>query len=74
MDSLARKIKETRLSKGWTQMETAKQARVSSMVIYNLESGKGLRPSSIPKIANALGLDGMELAKLLMERYGLKED
>ena len=68
MDALSRRIRELRLAHGWSQVELAKEARIVPTVIWRAENGNGIRPFSLFKIAKALEVEPIELAKLMMER------
>ena len=68
MDALSRRIKELRLAKGWTMMKLAKEAWVSDTVVCHVENGVDIRPHSLYSIAKALGVEPIELAKLMVER------
>ena len=50
------KIKETRLQKGYTQVELAEKAGVARCIISGLESGKRtvVKSNTMKKIADAL--------------------
>ena len=56
MDTIAKRIKETRTGRDLTQKELAKKAGVSQGTIGNLESGARTSPRHLVQIANALGV------------------
>jgi transcriptional regulator with XRE-family HTH domain len=56
MDTIAKRIKETRVGLELTQKELAKKAGVSQGTIGNLESGARTSPRHLVQIANALGV------------------
>ena len=56
---------QKRLEKGLTQRELAKRAGLGIITIFNIENGKMLRPSNIPKLAEAYGLSTAELVQIL---------
>ncbi len=55
-ESLANRLRNARLDKGWSQEYLASRADSSQAVIQKIENGKGLRPRNIERIAVALGL------------------
>ena len=70
MNALSLKVKTLRISKGWTQTELANQARMSATAVHSLEDGGTPRPSTLLKLAKALGADPIEFAQLLMDSIG----
>lgn len=57
MDTLAQRLKSTRLSKGLTQAELGKQIGVSQNAIQKIEKGETKSPGNILSLAKALGVD-----------------
>ncbi len=55
-ESLANRLRNARLDKGWSQEYLASRADSSQAVIQKIENGKSLRPRNIERIAVALGL------------------
>ncbi len=75
MDKLSERIKLLRLSHGWSQVDLAKKARVSPIVVFYVEKGSsGTYASSLYKLAIALEADPMEFATLLMARQNGKKE
>ncbi|MBX3703964.1 MAG: helix-turn-helix transcriptional regulator, partial [Steroidobacteraceae bacterium] len=70
LDKLIKKLREDR---GWSQQALADAARISQTTVGNIEAGirgaKGTVPSSLPKIAKALGMSTDDL----LEQAGLSE-
>ncbi|MCH5460817.1 helix-turn-helix transcriptional regulator [Bacillus thuringiensis] len=60
---MVHKIRETRLEKGWTQLELAKKSGVPQPTLSQIESGERKYPTyqNIKKIAEALGIKTEEL-------------
>lgn len=57
------KLKELRRQRVWTIEQLAAQAGVSKNTISKAERGGSIYPSSIHKIAGALGVEPQELIK-----------
>ena len=55
-ETLAERLRNARLEKGWSQDFLASRAETSQAVIQKIENGKSLRPRNIERIAVALGL------------------
>ena len=53
-DTLGARVRNRRLSKGWTQEQLARRAGTNQAVIQKIENGKSLRPRKIDDIANVL--------------------
>ena len=51
------KLRTLRLEHAWSQAELAKQAGVSEFTILRMEQGKAAHPSTIGKVARALGIE-----------------
>ncbi len=56
-----------RLAKGLTQQQIGVIAGVTPMVITNVENGKIPRAYSIPKLAQAYGLEAPEFVNILFD-------
>jgi transcriptional regulator with XRE-family HTH domain len=57
------KLKELRRQKVWTIEQLASKASVSKNTISKAERGGSVYPSSVHKIASALGVEPSELVK-----------
>jgi transcriptional regulator with XRE-family HTH domain len=59
------RLRRLRDTKGWTQVDLAKKARVTQALISQLEAGKKASPSVVPllRIAKALGVTVEELVR-----------
>lgn len=55
-------LRQTRLSRRFTQEALAERSGVSTRTIGDLERGRGPRPTTAELLATALGLDGHERA------------
>ncbi len=53
-DTLGARVRNRRLTKGWTQEQLARRAGTNQAVIQKIENGKSLRPRKIDDIANVL--------------------
>ncbi len=53
-ESLALRLRQSRLEKGWSQEYLASRADTSQAVIQKIENAKSLRPRNIEAIADAL--------------------
>jgi len=53
-ESLAVRLRQSRLEKGWSQEYLASRADTSQAVIQKIENAKSLRPRNIEAIADAL--------------------
>ena len=53
--------KQHRLARGYSIRELAERAKVSTQTVVSLEKGNPVRPSSARKIAEALGIDPMQM-------------
>lgn len=69
MNTLAERIKSTRINKAWTQNDLASAAKVSQSLIHKLESGNALESRKIAAIAFVLGVNTDWLAKGIGEQY-----
>lgn len=49
-------LRRLRIEHAWSQAALAQAAGVSEFTILRLEQGKGVRPSTIGKVAAALGI------------------
>lgn len=56
MDTIAKRLKASRLEKEWSQEVLAKKSGVSQGTIGNIESGARRAHGSLPRIAEALGI------------------
>lgn len=56
MDTIAKRLKATRLEKDWSQDVLAKKSGVSQGTIGNIEAGTRRSYGSLPRIAEALGI------------------
>lgn len=54
--TIADRLKEERIARGWSQIELAEKAKVSQGTIGNVESGTRKQPRDLLKIAAALGV------------------
>ncbi|HYL36363.1 MAG TPA: helix-turn-helix transcriptional regulator, partial [Bryobacteraceae bacterium] len=61
MDVRADKVRELRLSRGWSQEQLAKIADTTVRTIQRLESGSGASMETIKGLASAFGLDFQDL-------------
>ena len=52
-----RPLREWRVDRFWSIEKLAVRAGVSSKTVWNLEHGKTVQPSTIEKIADALGIE-----------------
>lgn len=52
---------KSRIEKGWTKVELAKQASMSPSAIMRIENGQGVLPQNAKKIADALNKDIFDL-------------
>lgn len=57
MDTLAQRVKNTRRSKGLTQLELGKQIGVSQNAIQKIENGDTKDPRNILQLSQVLGVD-----------------
>lgn len=57
MDTLAQRVKSTRLNKGLTQLELGKKIGVSQNAIQKIENGDTKDPRNILQLSEALGVD-----------------
>mgnify|MGYP001001456338 CR=1 FL=1 len=57
MNTLAKRLKECREEKNWSQEDLAAAANVGQSLIGNLESGNQNSSASIPEMAHALGVN-----------------
>ncbi len=73
-DSLAARLRDARLGKGWSQEYLASRAETSQAVIQKIENGKSLRPRNIERIADALGMAPAWLMFGVRETNQLDED
>ena len=53
-DTLGARVRNRRLTKGWTQEQLARRAGTNQAVIQKIENGKSLRPRRIDDIARVL--------------------
>ena len=60
---IGKKIKDARLSKGWTQEELGKMVGLQKSAIAKYENGRvvNIKRSTLQKLAKALGLRGSDL-------------
>jgi transcriptional regulator with XRE-family HTH domain len=56
MAEIARKIHETRFSRGWTQNELAERAGVSRPTVARIERGDDISTATLEKVVLALEL------------------
>jgi len=56
MEVRTEQIAIERMAKGWTRVELAQAAKVSTATITRLEQGKHLRPSTLYRVCVALGI------------------
>lgn len=59
------RLRHARLAKALTQAELAKAAGVNRTTIVRLESGRPAQPSSVRRIAGALGVEVGEFATVV---------
>ena len=57
------KLVELRINEGLSQRELAQKANVSNQSVSKLERGGRVRPATLKKIADALGVKPMDLVK-----------
>lgn len=57
------KLVELRINEGLSQRELAQKANVSNQSVSKLEHGGNLRPATLKKIADVLGVKPMDLMK-----------
>src|SRR5215213_4541034 len=55
------RLREWREARALTQVELAERARISSRSVAGYEAGHGARPPTVRRLAEALGVDVMEL-------------
>ena len=62
MDEVGSRVKRERTMRGWSQRDLAKRAKVTAETISTVETGQhDPRPSTLRKLADALGVEGREL-------------
>lgn len=60
-----KELQRARISQGYSQRALARAAGVSSIVINNLEQGRGIpRPNTMKKICDALGIDVLKICQI----------
>lgn len=67
MQPNATAIRRYRLEKGYSQAQLAERAGVSKSAVQWIDLGKGSRPSTLKKIADALGVEVGDIADLELE-------
>jgi transcriptional regulator with XRE-family HTH domain len=55
------KIERARLLKGWSKTTLAEKAKVDPCTVGRVERGKNLKPETVKRIADVLGLDMSDL-------------
>jgi transcriptional regulator with XRE-family HTH domain len=57
------KLVELRINEGLSQRQLAARAGISNTSVWTLERGGGVRPQTLKKIADVLGVKPMDLMK-----------
>lgn len=60
----AARLKEARAKQAYSQRDLAHRAGLRETTVYHVESGRRARPSTIRKIADALGVQPTDIADL----------
>ncbi len=73
--AMARRIRELRDRRGWTQEELASQAGVDVRTVQRIEYGEGVRSTTLTKVTAALGRtpDDLKIEELQDQVAGLEE-
>lgn len=60
--TLAERVRSARMRRGWSQLDLAKNASVAHMTVSSIENeAHKTRPSSLRKVARALGVEVNDL-------------